>query len=122
MVQQASARHLFAANESTYDRAVCGRAYYGVYALVTSCLPAGMSFGRGWNNPPHALLPAYIGNISGLQETARREMRRALRRLRQRREDADYRPGVTLDRASARQSMRDAHQVFAILNERHSHD
>lgn len=115
-IHRAAAQYLFTANDSTYDRAVCGRAYFAAYALVSSRLPAGITFGRGWGNPPHATLPAYVGNIAGISESARREVRRALRRLRQRREDADYRPGRTVDPTSARESMRDAAQVFAILS------
>jgi hypothetical protein len=114
-IQQAAAQYLFAAEESAHDRAICGRAYYAAYALITSRLPAGMAFAHGWNNPPHAKLPTYIDSIRKLKEPERREVRRAVRRLRQRREDADYRPGITVDRASARESMRDARQVFAIL-------
>ena len=114
--QQASAKHLWATNDPTFERAVCGRAYYAAYALVTSHLSPAMQFAHGRNNPPHATLPAYVGNIAGLPQSARREVRRALRRLRHRREDADYRPGVTVDRNSARESMRDVSQVFAILS------
>jgi hypothetical protein len=118
VAQKAAAQYLFGANNPTYDRAVCGRAYYAAYALVTSRLPPGISFAHGWGNPAHATLPAHVGNVAGLQEADRREVRRALRRLRQRREDADYRPGITVDRDSARESMRDARQVFMILNQR----
>ena len=114
--QQAAAQHLFGTKQPNYYRAVCSRAYYAAYALVTSRLPAGLAFGHGWSNPAHATLPAYVGNIAGLPDAHRREIRRALRRLRQRREDADYRPGITVDWSSARESMRDAHQVFGILN------
>jgi len=42
-------------------------------------------------------------------------VRRALRRLRARREDADYRPGVTVDRRSALESLRDVAEVFLAL-------
>ena len=115
---QATARHLFVSDDSTYRRAVCNRAYYAAYALVTSRLPAGMSFGHGWHNPQHANLPSFVGNIAGLPETHCREIRRALRRLRQRREDADYRPGISVGRDSARESVRDAGQIFAILTRR----
>lgn len=98
--------------------AVCGRAYYAAYALVTSRLPTTTTFSRGWSNPSRATLPAYVDNISGLHDADRRAVRRALRRLRQRREDADYRPGITVDQHSARESMRDVSQLLAILNQR----
>jgi hypothetical protein len=122
VAQQTAARHLWGTGDPVYQRAVCGRAYYAAYALVTSCLSSSIQFGGGWNNPPHAKLPGYVGNIAGLQETDRREVRRALRRLRQRREDADYRPGITVNRSSARESIRDASQVFAILSARQNHE
>ena len=117
VVQRAAAQHLFGANDSTYERAACGRAYYAAYALVTSRLSGVRTFGRGWSNPPHATLPAHIDGIAGLNEAARRELRRALRRLRQRREDADYRPGATVDRNSARERMRDVGKVFMLLKQ-----
>jgi len=56
--QQAAAQHLFGTKEPTYYCAVCGRAYYAVYALVASRLPAGLVFEHHWQNPPHARLPA----------------------------------------------------------------
>jgi hypothetical protein len=117
-IQLATAQHLSGTKDATFERAVCGRAYYAAYALVTSRLSINRNFARGWSNPPHAKLPAYAGNIAGLHQVDRREIRRALRRLRQRREDADYRPGITVDRSSARESMRDIAQVFVILNRR----
>lgn len=41
--------------------------------------------------------------------------KRGLRRLRHRREDADYRPGVTVDFRAARDSLRDVAGVFYLL-------
>ena len=70
-IHQAAAQHLFAAEKPTHDRAVCGRAYYAAYALITSRLPTGMAFQHGWNNPPHARLPAYVDNIRKLKEPER---------------------------------------------------
>jgi len=98
-----------------FNRAICSRAYYAAYALVTSRLPAGIDYGRVWRNPQHGNLPKYVARISGLREAERRAVRSALNRLRSRRENADYRPGITVDGNSAHESMRDAAQVFEIL-------
>lgn len=113
--QQGMAQHLFGTRDPRFARGVCGRAYYAAYALVTARLPRSTTFGRGWQNPEHARLPAYVSSIAGLSEADRRAIRRALRRLRLRREDADYRPGVTVDRNTARESMYDVARVFLIL-------
>jgi hypothetical protein len=114
--QRLAAQFLLAAKDGNFDRPICSRAYYASYAVVTSRLPPGTSFARGWTNPQHAKLPAHVASIGGLRDSERQAIRRALRRLRQRREDADYRPGITIDATSARESMRDAAEVFAIFD------
>ncbi len=114
--QQAMAQELMATQDPRFARGVCGHAYYAAYALVTARLPQSMAFGRGWHNPEHAKLPAHVNHIAGLGESARRTVRQALRRLRQRREDSDYRPGITVDQATARECLRDATTVFSHLN------
>jgi hypothetical protein len=98
-----------------HHRAVCGRAYYSVYALVTSRLPVGTSFGRGWSNPEHVKLPEYINQLPELKPDQRRRARTAIRRLRQRREDADYRPGISVTLRDAKEAMRDVEEVRRIL-------
>jgi uncharacterized protein (UPF0332 family) len=113
--QHAAARHLRAAMVQGFDRAICSRAYYAVYALITSRLPAGISLGRGWQNPQHANLPKYVARISNLDDDERRAVKTALNRLRTRREYADYHAGITVDNRSARESMRDAAEVYRIL-------
>ena len=77
-VQQAAAQYLFGTKEPIYERAICGRAYYAAYAPVTSRLSATTTFSRGWSNPSHATLPAYVDNISGLHDADRRAVRCAL--------------------------------------------
>jgi hypothetical protein len=111
-----TAQHLFGTKVPTHDRAICGRAYYAAYALVTARLSRSTIFGRGWRNPEHGKLPAYVEQIAGLRNADRSSVRRALRRLRQRREDADYRPGSTVDTRTALESMRDVSEVFRILD------
>ena len=114
--QRCTAQHLRDTQEPQFARGVCSRAYYAAYALVTARLPGSITFGRGWRNPEHGKLPAYVSRIAGLRETDRRTVRQALRRLRQRREDADYGPGITVDLSAALKSMRDLASVFLILN------
>ncbi|HEY3244576.1 MAG TPA: hypothetical protein VGM03_14630 [Phycisphaerae bacterium] len=115
-IQRAIAQHLMTTKDPRFVRGVCSRAYYAGYALVTARLPESMLFGRGWRNPEHARLPGYVNQISGVGEIGRRAIRRALRRLRHRREDADYRPGITVDTSTALQSMRDVAEIFSLLN------
>lgn len=117
-VNRATAQHLRGADDAGFSRGVCGRAYYAAYALVTACLPDSMKFGRGWKNPEHGRLPSYVHQIPELRVTERQAIRSALRRLRQRREDADYRPAITVDADSSRESMRDVAVIFRLLSHR----
>jgi uncharacterized protein (UPF0332 family) len=87
------------------------RAYYAAYAAVTGELTArGMSFAHGWNNPAHEQVPDLVGNNLPLPQATRWRLRKAMRILRRAREDADYRPGVSVDRSLATDCLR-----FAIL-------
>jgi hypothetical protein len=116
---QLSAARSLAPSPST-ARPYCSRAYYAAYSLVTHRLePAKISFAHGWRNPAYADLPKYVAVLAGLDDTGKRAVRRALRRLRQRREDADYRPRMTIDGRTARESLRDAAEIFRILGEDH---
>ncbi|MBV8780680.1 MAG: HEPN domain-containing protein [Phycisphaerae bacterium] len=102
------------------ERPSCSRAYYAAYALVAHRLePANITYAFGWKNPAHADLPRYVAQIAGIGPASKRAIRRALRRLRQRREDADYRPRITVDPSAARESLRDAAELFRILGESH---
>jgi len=98
--------------DQRFARGVCSRAYYAAYALVTARLPAGTGFSHGWQNPAHRELRGLVNRIAGLSDSQRRAVRCALNRLRHRREDADYRPGITVDRSCAIHSLRDAASVF----------
>lgn len=115
--QGEAAQWLMDSGRESHLRAVCGRAYYSAYALVTANLPEGMTFGRGWNNPEHAKLPGYVDALGYLDVGQRRRMKMALRRLRQRREDADYRPGITVARPEAKEALRDAEEIRQIFQE-----
>jgi uncharacterized protein (UPF0332 family) len=96
--------------------------YYGAYSAVTGKLVAAkVTFARGWNNPAHEQLPDLILNHIRASKSTRREMRRAIRRLRMAREDADYRPGVSVDRQRALDCLHDAADVvrwLAVMEDR----
>src|SRR4026208_974990 len=78
------------------------RAYYAAYAAVTAELTArGMSFAHGWNNPAHEQVPDLVGNNLPLPRATRWRLRSSMRILRRAREDADYRPGVSVDQSLA---------------------
>lgn len=114
-LQGYAARHLIDQRDEKLYRAACTRAYYSAYAAITARLPKGTVFTRGWRNPAHAALPGYINQIAGLSATKRSAIRYALLQLRQRREDADYRPGVEVNRAAARESWRDLATIILLL-------
>lgn len=90
-------------------RGSVNRAYYAAYQGLTSLsVQRGDPFGRGWNNPPHEQLPELIRNNGDLTVEVRRMINTQLNFLRNAREDADYRPGITVDRQVAARSLRSA--------------
>jgi len=92
-----------------YWRSSVSRSYYAVYCAVTSDLVArGVRFGRGWHNPPHEQLLHLLTHNLTLSQDVRRRLRRRMRILRHAREDADYRPSITVNRAMALHCLRDA--------------
>lgn len=103
-------------------RASVSRSYYAVYHEITHRLTtAGFrDFGymneRPRNNPAHEKLANHVSkNLGGLRETNRRELRKAVIRLRERRNDADYRPGNTVDEKTAREALRDMYYALNTL-------
>ena len=90
-------------------RSSVNRSYYTAYCAVTSELVArGVGFARGWNNPPHEQLLSLVTHNLALPQDVRRRFRKIIRILRHAREDADYRPGVSIDRTIALDCIRDA--------------
>jgi len=85
------------------------RAYYAAYSLLTAELvEAGYSSFGKFKNPDHASLPLLVRNhLSRLSTAERRSASAAVRQLRSRREDADYRPQVSVGKDSSRESMVD---------------
>ena len=114
-VQSYSARHLIDQRDEKLYRTACTRAYYSAYAAITAAVAAGTIFAHGWQNPAHAALPGHVDQIAGLSVAKKNAIRIALSQLRQRREDADYRPGVDVNRAAARESWRDLATIMALL-------
>lgn len=97
-------------------RSSVSRAYYAAYCAATSDLAErAVTFTHGWHNPGHEQLPGLILNNSGLPRANRWRVNRALRLLRQAREDADYRPDVSVDRPLALACVHHATTVLDLL-------
>jgi uncharacterized protein (UPF0332 family) len=97
-------------------RSSVSRSYYAAYCAVTGELcRRNDRFARGRNNPAHEQLTALIRNGLPWQAGPRRRLTRAVRRLRFARETADYRPGVSVDRALALACVFDALAVLELL-------
>src|SRR5665213_3514215 len=113
-IQSYAARYLIDQRDEKLYRTACTRAYYSAYAVITARVPAGTMFANGWQNPAHAALPRHVDQIAGLSLSKKNAIRIALSQLRQRREDADYRPGVEVNRAAARESWRDLATIIVL--------
>ena len=97
-------------------RASVNRSYYAAYSLITKELVAtGAAFARGWNNPAHEQLPQLILFTCPFDESIRRGVARTVRTLRHAREDADYRPGQTVDRKRSREALLELAWLFRAL-------
>ncbi|HWE97464.1 MAG TPA: hypothetical protein VG269_26135 [Tepidisphaeraceae bacterium] len=114
-IQSYAARHLIDQRDEQLYRTACTRAYYSAYAAITARVPAGTIFAHGWQNPAHAALPGHVDQVAGLSVAKKNAIRIALSQLRQRREDADYRPGVEVKRTAARESWRDLATIIVLL-------
>lgn len=105
-------------NNIAKHRACVNRCYYAAYQTVTAvCIAHGDAthFPPDWNNPTHEQLPGLVLNNGDLPQSERRKIARLLRSLRVAREDADYRPGHTVDKATALDSLRDMLAVRRLL-------
>ena len=102
--------------DTEHWRSSVNRSYYAAYCAVTSKLVARrVSFAHGWNNPAHEQLPNLILHNLTLPMNTRRRLKQLILFLREARENADYRPGITVDRATARDCIRDAETVLKYL-------
>lgn len=104
--------------DSGFYRDSVSRAYYASYQAATAVSVDhgdAANFPTGWNNPSHEQLPELIRNNRNVPLSARREVCKRLRYLRNAREDADYRPGHTVDSSTARDCLRALSTVFRYL-------
>ncbi len=99
-------------------RSCVSRIYYAAYqASASVCIKHGdaAQFPVGWNNPSHEQLPDLVQNNGDLDLSTRRTATRILRLLRNFREDADYRPGRTVDAATVRTALLAVATLFEVL-------
>lgn len=90
-----SARRLFDAGD-WYGCA--NRLYYAAFQAVTGvCVERGDAFANSWGNPSHEQVPELVRKMGHLSLSTRRQIVSDLKYLRNAREDADYRPGRTVD-------------------------
>jgi uncharacterized protein (UPF0332 family) len=102
--------------ESGHYRSCATRCYYAAYAALTRrFLDAGLAFGRGWNNPPHEQMARLVRGNLRVADWEKQQIGRCLRRLRVSRENADYRPRIVVDEATAKQCLRDASAILLRL-------
>jgi uncharacterized protein (UPF0332 family) len=100
-------------------RSSISRSYYAAYCALTSDLVTrGIRFTHGWNNPAHQQLPDLAARNLVLPPSARRRVTKLIRLLRYAREDAVYRPGITVDRTLALNCLRDAIALMQDLGRR----
>jgi uncharacterized protein (UPF0332 family) len=90
-------------------RSSISRSYYAAYCAIAGRLAARRTgFPHGWQNPSHEQLPDMVSHTLPLSPTTRRGVVRRIRLLRRAREDADYRPGRTIERSLALDCIADA--------------
>lgn len=100
-------------------RGAANRSYYASYHAATAVsIEHGDAnlFPNGWNNPSHDQLPGLIRTNGDLDLTVRRAIVRHLVALRDTREDADYRPGRTVDKDTVLNRFQRAERVLQMLN------
>lgn len=98
-------------------RSLVNRAYYAAYSRITfELLEAGAGPFGGRENPPHCVLPKLVlSRLSRLPMRDRRKLSQTIRRLRTRREIADYKPRYSVDGKFGREALRDLAQVELLL-------
>ena len=83
-------------------RTAVSRAYYAAYSAVSNLMTAqGVSLPHDWKNPAHDQVIRWLASQKSWGKGRRRTLVKALRSLRRGREDADYRPGVSLSKGDA---------------------
>ncbi len=111
--------HLLAAKQAfeKYPRTCVSRAYYAAHVvLAESLVQAGYTLASRRQTPEHRSQAKLIGlHLAAKGQHTVRELRTVIRRLYSHRLDADYRRTVTVDRARALESVRDASTLFQLL-------
>ena len=85
-------------------RGCANRAYYAAHQAATAvCIAHGdkVHFPQDWNNPAHDQLPGLIMNNGNFSAETCRRIASHLRFLQTIREDADYRPDITVSETTA---------------------
>jgi uncharacterized protein (UPF0332 family) len=93
-------------------RSCVSRAYYSAYCAATSEIVKKLTtFSHGWKNPAHEKVPVYVQSNLILAQTKKDIIVKLITTLRLFREDADYRPHITVDEQIAKDCIRDATQL-----------
>ena len=110
--------------EAGFYRDSVSRSYYAAYCAATgavieqAALFCGKKSHHGFRSPSHEHLPDLIMNVRRVPVTNRRIIKRLLRNLRHSREDADYRPYVTIPRDMVLSCIHNAISVQTLLEVR----
>jgi uncharacterized protein (UPF0332 family) len=93
-------------------RSSVSRAYYSAYCAATSEIVQKLTtFSHGWKNPSHEKVPIYVQSNLTITQAKKDTIIKLINALRFFREDADYRPQITVDEQIAKDCVRDATKV-----------
>ena len=93
-------------------RSSVSRAYYAAYCAAThEIVQRVTTFSYGRNNPSHGSVPSYIQNNLTLPQAKKDTVSSLVSILRLFREDADYRPHMTVGELIARDCIRTASEI-----------
>jgi uncharacterized protein (UPF0332 family) len=111
--------HLSAAKSLrvSHPRSSISRSYYAAHvALAQSLFNSGYAPVNGRQTQPHQSQAKLIGiHLAHFTPNAVKELRAVTRRLYARRIDADYKRNMTVDAATASQSLQDVSTLFYLL-------
>ena len=114
--QRRSALTLAKLDRSAHARAICSRAYYATYALLSARAPSNLRpKNPAWTNLDHTQIPGVVDQIRGLTTTEKREIKAALTRLKDSRTASDYHPHVPVEAEEARERLRDCISILVRL-------
>ena len=104
-------------------RSSTSRAYYAAYSAVAARMTEEqVSFHAGWNNPSHDQIPRWLAHHGKWPIGRRRLIANAMRRLRMARENADYRPSISITRSDVIRSCKDAAMILQWLGVQYAND